>query len=54
MGKGDIKTRKGKLANGSFGKMRKRNETMPARAASPAVVAPDKAAKPAKAKAKKA
>lgn len=53
MGKGDIKTRKGKLANGSFGKMRKRNETMPARAA--VAAAPEKASKPAsKAKAKKA
>lgn len=29
MGKGDIKSKKGKLANGSFGKSRKRNETMP-------------------------
>lgn len=28
MGKGDIKTRKGKLANGSFGNLRRRNETM--------------------------
>lgn len=27
MGKGDIKSRKGKLANGSFGKRRLRNET---------------------------
>jgi ribosomal small subunit protein bTHX len=58
MGKGDIKSRKGKLANGSFGKTRKRNETMP----KPAVVAksaPAKEkvvaeAKPAKAKTKKA
>lgn len=32
MGKGDIKSRKGKLANGSFGKSRKRNETMPPKA----------------------
>jgi ribosomal small subunit protein bTHX len=29
MGKGDIKTRKGKLANGSFGRLRLRNETAP-------------------------
>ena len=55
MGKGDIKTRKGKLANGSFGKLRKRNETMPARIAGSAAAAPEKAAKPAsRSKAKKA
>jgi ribosomal small subunit protein bTHX len=49
MGKGDIKSKKGKLANGSFGKKRLRNETMPkAAAAMPAEVT---AAKP---KAKKA
>jgi len=55
MGKGDIKTRKGKLANGSFGKLRKRNETMPARTAASAAAAPEKAAKPAsRSKAKKA
>jgi ribosomal small subunit protein bTHX len=29
MGKGDIKSGKGKLANGSFGNKRRRNETMP-------------------------
>jgi len=29
MGKGDIKSRKGKMANGSFGNTRRRNETMP-------------------------
>ena len=29
MGKGDIKSKKGKMANGSFGKKRLRNETMP-------------------------
>jgi ribosomal small subunit protein bTHX len=29
MGKGDIKSKKGKMANGSFGKTRLRNETMP-------------------------
>jgi len=29
MGKGDIKSKKGKLANNSFGKKRLRNETMP-------------------------
>jgi len=29
MGKGDIKSKKGKMANGSFGNKRKRNETMP-------------------------
>lgn len=28
MGKGDIKTKKGKLANGSFGTRRRRNETL--------------------------
>lgn len=27
MGKGDIKSKKGKLANGSFGNSRRRNET---------------------------
>jgi len=32
MGKGDIKSKKGKMANGSFGKKRLRNETMPKRA----------------------
>ena len=56
MGKGDIKSRKGKLANGSFGKSRKRNETMaksvPAAAAVTAEPVQKKA--PARAKAKKA
>jgi ribosomal small subunit protein bTHX len=55
MGKGDIKTRKGKLANGSFGKQRKRNETMPKNvvsASAETAEAPKKAA--AKPKAKKA
>jgi ribosomal small subunit protein bTHX len=28
MGKGDIKSKKGKMANGSFGNKRRRNETM--------------------------
>lgn len=53
MGKGDIKTKKGKMANGSFGNKRRRNETEVKSVA----VAPPKAAesKPApKARAKKA
>lgn len=28
MGKGDIKSKKGKMANGSYGNKRRRNETM--------------------------
>ena len=28
MGKGDIKSKKGKMANGSFGNKRRRNETI--------------------------
>ncbi|HRH35294.1 MAG TPA: 30S ribosomal protein THX [Catalimonadaceae bacterium] len=53
MGKGDIKTKKGKLANGSFGTRRRRNETMDkvAIVAKPTVESPKPAAK---AKAKKA
>ena len=57
MGKGDIKTRKGKLANGSFGKLRKRNETMDKQLATVAAtpVKEEKAKKTtAKSKAKKA
>jgi 30S ribosomal protein S31 len=55
MGKGDIKTRKGKLANGSFGKSRKRNETMPEKTAPAAAALAEKPKKPAaRAKAKKA
>jgi ribosomal small subunit protein bTHX len=58
MGKGDVKSRKGKLANGSFGKTRKRNETMPKvdKTAKAAVVSESAEAtkKPARAKAKKA
>jgi len=56
MGKGDIKTRKGKLANGSFGIRRMRNETMPKKdltALAETAGKPKKAASP-KAKAKKA
>jgi ribosomal small subunit protein bTHX len=40
MGKGDIKSRKGKLANGSFGRTRLRNETMPKVAAAPVAEEP--------------
>ena len=58
MGKGDIKSRKGKLANGSFGKTRKRNETMPkpvmAAKAEKVNATEEAEKKPAKAKAKKA
>lgn len=55
MGKGDIKTRKGKLANGSFGKRRLRNETRPRATAAEAVAeAPAKAKAAAKPRAKKA
>jgi len=57
MGKGDIKSRKGKLANGSFGKSRKRNETMPPKALAAAEIVKAEAApkKPAaRSKAKKA
>ncbi len=57
MGKGDIKSRKGKMANGSFGKKRLRNETMP-KAVAPEPVAKaekvEKAPKAEKPKAKKA
>jgi 30S ribosomal protein S31 len=49
MGKGDIKSRKGKLANGSFGRTRLRNETRPKSA--PIAAAAEPAAK---AKTKKA
>lgn len=53
MGKGDIKSKRGKLANGSYGKTRKRNETM-AKAAVPAaaVEKPEKKAKESKKAAK--
>ena len=51
MGKGDIKSKKGKQANGSFGNTRRRNETFIKKAVSE-VVAEVKPA--AKAKAKKA
>ena len=55
MGKGDIKTRKGKLANRSFGKRRLRNETRPGTAVAQAVAeAPAKAKAAAKPRAKKA
>jgi ribosomal small subunit protein bTHX len=55
MGKGDIKSKKGKLANGSFGVTRKRNETMTKTVVTAAEEKPNKAEKPAKApKAKKA
>jgi ribosomal small subunit protein bTHX len=56
MGKGDIKSKKGKLANGSFGKTRRRNETMPKTVVVKAEVEkpkPTEEAKP-KAKSKKA
>jgi 30S ribosomal protein S31 len=53
MGKGDIKSRKGKMANGSFGKRRLRNETRP-KAVPVVAAAPEPKAKPEKAKAKKA
>ena len=52
MGKGDIKSRKGKLANGSFGKSRKRNETMPEKTAPVAAALAEKPKKPAAARAK--
>lgn len=53
MGKGDIKTRKGKLANGSFGNLRRRNETMDKKmTAEVAAVSTSKG--PAKVKVKKA
>ena len=58
MGKGDIKSKKGKLSNGSFGKSRKRNETMPKKdftaVAVEAADKPKKAAAASKPKAKKA
>jgi ribosomal small subunit protein bTHX len=50
MGKGDIKSKKGKMANGSFGKTRLRNETMPKLKA----VAAEPVAKAEKGKSKKA
>lgn len=53
MGKGDIKTRKGKLANGSFGNLRRRNETMDKKMKTE-VVAVSTSKAPAKAKGKKA
>lgn len=52
MGKGDIKTRKGKLANGSFGARRRRNETMLAPVVAVAAKTPTEKPK-AKPKAKK-
>lgn len=55
MGKGDIKSRKGKLANGSFGKLRRRNETMPKKVAVASAEVAEKPKKaPAKPRAKKA
>ena len=57
MGKGDIKSKKGKLSNGSFGKSRKRNETMPKKdftAAAVEVAEKPKKAAASKPKAKKA
>lgn len=54
MGKGDIKSKKGKLANGSFGKTRKRNETMPKKSVEVVAEVVEKPKKPAsKPKAKK-
>jgi ribosomal small subunit protein bTHX len=52
MGKGDIKSKKGKLSNGSFGKSRKRNETMPKKDFT-AVAVVEAAEKPKKAAASK-
>lgn len=59
MGKGDIKSKKGKMKNGSFGKSRKRNETMPKKdftavAVEEVAEKPKKAAAASKPKAKKA
>jgi ribosomal small subunit protein bTHX len=55
MGKGDIKSKKGKLANGSFGKSRRRNETMEAKTVDVSNAAEEKPKKAAaKPKAKKA
>jgi ribosomal small subunit protein bTHX len=55
MGKGDIKSKKGKLANGSFGKSRRRNETMEAKPVDVSNAAEEKPKKAAaKPKAKKA
>jgi ribosomal small subunit protein bTHX len=45
MGKGDIKSKKGKMANGSFGKTRLRNETMPKRVAAVAITEKSKSKK---------